>query len=54
MVSSRAFNVSMFIWPLLVAVPFFISRNAASILYNLISFGIVWIVVFCSLSYSSV
>ena len=30
MVSSPAFNISMFIWSLPVAVPFFISRRAAS------------------------
>ena len=57
MVSSPAFNVSMFIWSLPVAVPFFISRRAASTSHDVIfgtSFGSVWIMVLCSLSYSSV
>ena len=40
-----------------VAFPFFISRRAASICYYVLygtSFGSVWIIVFCSLSFSSV
>ena len=37
MVSSPVFNVSMFIWWLFVAVPFFISRSAASISHDVIS-----------------
>ena len=48
MVSSPAFNVSMFIWSLPVAVPFFISRSAASTSHIAISgtsFGSVWIMV---------
>ena len=54
MVSSPAFNVSMFIWSLPVVVPFFISRIAYSTSHDLISgisFGSVWITVLCSLSY---
>ena len=57
MVSSRAFNVSMLIWSLPVAVPFFISGSAASTSHDIIcgtSSGSVWIMVLCSLSYSSV
>ena len=56
-VSSPVFNVSMFIRSLLVAVPFFISRSAASASHDVISgtsFGSVWIMVFCSLLFSSV
>ena len=56
-ISSPAFNVSMFIWSLPVAVSFFISRNAASTSRDVISgtsFGSVWIMVLCSLSHSSV
>ena len=56
MVTSPAFNVSMFIWSLPVAVPLFIYR-AASTSHDVISgtsFGSVWIRVFSSLSYSSV
>ena len=48
MVFSPAFNVSMFIWSLPVAVPFFISRSTASTSHGIIcgtSFGSVWIVV---------
>ena len=37
MVSSPAFNVSMFIWPLPVAVPFFKSRSAASTSHDVMS-----------------
>ena len=36
-VSSPAFNVSMLIWSLPVAVPFFISRCAASTSHDVIS-----------------
>ena len=57
MVSSPAFNVSMCIWSLTVALPFFIYRSAASTSHDVISgdsCGSVWILVFCSLSYSSV
>ena len=57
MVSSPVFNVSTDIRSLPVAVPFFISRNAASTSHDVISvtsFGAVWIMVLCSLSYSSV
>ena len=57
MVSSPASNVSIFILSLPVAVPFFISRSAASTSHDVISgtcFGSVWIVVFCSLSYNTV
>ena len=36
-ISSPAFNVSMFIWPLPVAVPFFISRSATSTSHDVIS-----------------
>ena len=53
MVSTPAFNVSMFIWSLSVAVPFFIYRSAASISHDVISgtsFRSVCIIVFCSLS----
>ena len=56
-VSSPAFNVSMFIWSLPAAVPFFLSRSAASISHDVTcgtSFGSVWIMALCSLSYSSV
>ena len=52
-VSSPAFNVSMFIWSLPVAVPSFLSRSAASTSHGVIfgtSFGSVWNMV---LSYSS-
>ena len=41
MVSSPAFNVSMFIWSLPVAVPFFISRSAASTSHDVIT-GTFW------------
>ena len=54
--SSPAFNVSMFIWSLPVAVPFFISRSAASTSHDVTSgtsFGSVWIKVLCLLSYGS-
>ena len=57
MVSSPAFNGSMFVWSSPVAVPFFISRSAASTSHDVISgtsFGSMWIMVLCSLSYSSV
>ena len=57
MVSSPAFNVSMFMWSLPVAVPFSISRSAPSTSHDVISgtsYGSVWIMVCCSLSYSSV
>ena len=57
MVSSPAFNVSMFIWSLPVAVPFFISRTAATTSHDVISgtpHGSTWIMVLCSLSYSAV
>ena len=57
MVSSPAFNVSMFTWSLPVAVPFFISRSAASTSHDITSstsLGSVCIMVFCSLSYSLV
>ena len=37
MVSSPSFNVSMFIWSLPVAAPFFISRIVASTLNDVIS-----------------
>ena len=57
-VSSLALNVSMFIiWSLPIAVPFFVSHSAASTSHDVISgtsFGSVWIMVFCSLSNSSV
>ena len=36
MVSSPAFNLSMFIWSLLVAVPFFKSHSAASTSHDVI------------------
>ena len=42
--SSPAFNISMFIWSLPVAVPFFIFRSAASTYHDVISgasFGLV-------------
>ena len=46
MVPSSVFNVSMFIWPLPVAVPFVVSRNAASISHDVI----VWVSVdYCTL-----
>ena len=57
MVSSPAFNVSMFIWSLPVAVPFFICHSAVSTFHDVISgtsFGSVLIMVICSLSHSSV
>ena len=57
MVFSPAFNVSMFVWSLSIGVPFFIFRSAASTSHDVISgtsFGSVWIMVFCSLLYSSV
>ena len=57
MVSSHAFNVSMFIWSLPVAAPFFISYSAASISHALIdgtSFESVWVMVLCPQSHSSV
>ena len=54
MVSSLAFYVSMFrILSLPVAVPFFISRSAASTSHNVISgtsFGSVWIKVHCGIA----
>ena len=55
MVSSPAFNVSMFMW--LLSVLIFISRSAASTSHDVISgtsFESVWIVILCSLSYCSV
>ena len=58
MISSLAFNVSMFIlWSLIVAVPFFVSRSAASTSHDVFCgtyFGSVWIMVLRSLSNSSV
>ena len=56
MISSPAFNVSMFVWSLPVAVLFFISRSAASTFHDVISdfVGSMWIMVLSSLSYSSV
>ena len=57
MVYYPAFNVSMFIWSLHVAVPFFVFRSAASTSHGVIwgtSFGSLWITVHCSLSYRSV
>ena len=57
MISCPAFNVSMFIWSLPVAVQFFISRSAASKFHDVISdtsSGSVRIMVLCSLSYRSV
>ena len=51
-VSSPAFYVSMFIWSLPVAVPFFISCSAASTSHDVISgtsFGSMWIMVLFSL-----
>ena len=57
MVSSPAFNVSMFIWSLPGVVQFFIPHSAASTSLDVISgtsLGSVCIMVFCSLSYSSV
>ena len=56
MVSSFAFNISMFIWSLPVAIPFFISRNAASTSHDVISGTScvsVWIKVLCSLSFNN-
>ena len=57
-VSFPAFNVSMFIWLLPVAVPFFIYyRCAASTSHDVISgtsFGSVWTMATCSLLCSSV
>ena len=56
MISSPAFNVSMFMWLLPVAVLVFISRSATSTSYDVISctsFGPVWMMVLCSLLYSS-
>ena len=57
MVYSPAFNVSMLIWSLSIAVPFFISRSAASTSHDAIfgtSFESVWIMVLFSLLHSSV
>ena len=58
MVSSPAFNVSMFIsMSLPVVIPLFISRRAAFTSHDVISgtsFGSMWIMVLCSLSYNSV
>ena len=51
MVSSPAFNVSMFIWSFPIAATFFTSRSAASTSRDVISgtsFGSVWIMVRCS------
>ena len=48
MISSPAFNASMFIWSLPVAVSFFISHSAASTSHDVVpgtSFGSVWIMV---------
>ena len=56
MVSSPAFNISMFILSLPITVPLFISLSAASTSHDVISgtcFGSVWIMVLCSLSYNS-
>ena len=56
MVSSPIGNVSMCVWSLPVAVPLFIYRSAASTSRDDISgtsFGSVFIMVLCSLSYSS-
>ena len=53
MVSSPAFNVSMFVWSLPVAVPFFISRSAGSTSHDVIfgtSLGSVWIMVLCHIA----
>ena len=57
MVTSPTFSVSTFIWALPVVFPFLISHGAASASRDVssdISFGSVWIMVLCSLSYSSV
>ena len=57
MVYSPAFNVTMFTWSMPVAIPFFISRNAASTSHDVISgtsFDPVGIMVLCALSYGSV
>ena len=57
MVFSLSFNVSMLIWSLPIAVPFFISCDAASTslgVYYGTSFGSEWFIVLCSLPYSSV
>ena len=56
MVYYHASNVSMFIYSLPAAVPFLTCRSANSVYHGVISgtsFGSVWIVVLCSLSYSS-
>ena len=56
MVSSLGFNVSMFIWSLSAAVPFYISRSAASTSHDVVAgtyVGSTWIMVLCSLPYSS-
>ena len=57
MLSSPTFNVSMCLWSLSVAVLLFIYHSAASASHDVIPgtyFGSVWIMVLCSLSYSSV
>ena len=57
MVLFSAFNVSMFIWSLPISVQLFLSRRASSTTHDVISgtsFGTVWVMVPCSLSYSSV
>ena len=57
MVYFPAFNVSMFKWSLPVTVPFLIYGSAASTSHDVIFgtfVGSLWIMVFCSLSYSSV
>ena len=46
----KLFIVSVFMWSLPVAVPFFISLRAVSTFLSRISFGLVWIIVLCSLS----
>ena len=56
-VSSPAFNISMFIWSLAVSVPFHISLRAASISQDVVSdipFRSTWIMILCPMSYSSV
>ena len=55
-VSSLAVNVSMFIWSLPVAVPFFVYRNAASTSHDVTSgtsVGSVWIMVLLHSSVSN-
>ena len=53
MISSPAFNVSMFIWSLPVALPLFKSRSAASTTHDVISgtsYGSVWMMVRCRIA----